>query len=311
MDLKQLMYFAKVAELNSYTRAADELDIAQPLLSRHIRQLETELGRSLLVRNGRGVTTTEAGQILLRHCHQILNQVQMLKEDLSLTTGKITGSITLGIPPTLSKLLARDIIKVFYQRLPEANLIVSEGLTRDLQDRLSIDRLNVALLHNPIFLKNLDYELLSKVHLMLIVRRDNPDFIGKEVITAEDLQRIPLVIPTKNNTYRQLFDTEMAKLQKKSNIILEVDSKELILDLVEDGIGNSILLPMTLSFKDYHNNLRAIPIKEPDLPCYLYMAISSKTKPSRLQMELMKIIREVLEHRLPDRNKAIHQSRSN
>ncbi|OBX05407.1 LysR family transcriptional regulator substrate-binding protein [Gallibacterium genomosp. 3] len=237
--------------------------------------------------------------------------IRLLKEDLSLTTGKITGSITLGIPPTLSKLLARDIIKVFYQRLPEANLIVSEGLTRDLQDRLSIDRLNVALLHNPIFLKNLDYELLSKVHLMLIVRRDNPDFIGKEVITAEDLQRVPLVIPTKNNTYRQLFDTEMAKLQKKSNIILEVDSKELILDLVEDGIGNSILLPMTLSFKDYHNNLRAIPIKEPDLPCYLYMAISSKTKPSRLQMELMKIIREVLEHRLPDRNKAIHQSRSN
>ncbi|OBW94960.1 hypothetical protein QV08_08115 [Gallibacterium salpingitidis] len=303
MDLKQLAYFAKVAELNSYTRAADELDIAQPLLSRHIRQLETELGKSLLVRNGRGVTTTEAGQILLRHCHQILNQVQLLKEDLSFTTGKITGSISLGIPPTLSKLLARDIIKLFYQRLPEANLIVTEGLTRDLQERLSMDRLHVALLHNPIFLKNLEYELLINVQLMLIVRRDNPEFIHKTSITAADLETIPLVIPSKNNTYRQLFDTEMAKLHRKSNIIMEVDSKELILDLVEDGIGNSILLPMTLAFRDYHNNLRAIPITEPELPCDLYMAISSKTNASRLQLELMKIIREVLEQHFPEKNK--------
>lgn len=303
MELKQLMYFVKVAELNSYTRAADELDVAQPLLSRHIRQLEMEFGKSLLVRNGRGVTTTESGKILLAHCYRILHQVQSLQEDLSFTTGKITGSISLGIPPTLSKLLARDIIRLFYQRLPEANLIVTEGLTRDLQERLSMDRLHLALLHNPAFLKNLEYELLTKAQLMLIVRRDNPSFINKNQVTGDDLETVPLVIPSKNNTYRQIFDTEMAKLQKKSNIIMEVDSKELILDLVEEGIGNAILLPMTLSMNNYHDNLRAIPIKNPELPCPLYMAISSKTYASRLQIELMKIIREILESYFPNQTK--------
>lgn len=302
MELKQLLYFAKVAELNSYTRAADELDVAQPLLSRYVRQLEVELGRNLLIRNGRGVKTTEAGQILLKHCYQISHQIEMLKEDLSPTKGKIRGSIALGIPPTLSKLLARDIIRLFYQRLPEANLVVNEGLTRDLLERLTIDRLSVALLHNPTFLKNIDYELLIKVQLMLIARKDNPALIGKTFITAEDLETIPLVLPSQNNTFRQLFDTEMAKLHKKSNIIMEVDSKELILDLVNDGIGNAILLPMTLSFKNQYEDLCAIPIKKPELPCDLYMAVSSKTIPSRLQIELMKIIREVLDYHFPNKN---------
>lgn len=83
---------------------------------------------------------------------------------------------------------------------------------------------------------------------------------------------------------------------------MEVDSKELILDLVNDGIGNAILLPMTLSFKNQYEDLCAIPIKKPELACDLYMAVSSKTIPSRLQIELMKIIREVLDYHFPNKN---------
>lgn len=301
MEIKQLIYFAKIAEFGSYTRAANELNIAQPLLSRHIRQLEVELGKSLLIRNGRGVKPTEAGSRLLKHSYKIIAQLNELKDDLSLSDGKITGSIILGIPPTLSKLFARDIIKIFCQRLPDANLIVTEGFTADLQERLELGRLNIALLHNPVFLKNIDYELLIEVHLMLITRQDNPLFSHKKSLNAEDLEKIPLIIPSSNNTFRQLLDSEMAKLHKKTNIILEVDSKELILDLVEDGIGNSILLPMVLAIKNAHQSLRAITIEQPKLPCHLYMATTNKLVPTRLQRELIKIIREVCLHHFPDK----------
>ena len=75
MDLKQLEYFVRVAELGSFTRASSVLDIAQPALSRQVRLLEVELRQNLLLRNGRGVTTTEAGKLLLEHGRGILHQV--------------------------------------------------------------------------------------------------------------------------------------------------------------------------------------------------------------------------------------------
>jgi LysR family nitrogen assimilation transcriptional regulator len=67
MDLKQLQYFTCVAELGSFTRASNTLNIAQPALSRQIRMLEVELRQNLLIRNGRGVSMTEAGKVLLEH----------------------------------------------------------------------------------------------------------------------------------------------------------------------------------------------------------------------------------------------------
>ncbi|MDY3123439.1 MAG: LysR family transcriptional regulator [[Actinobacillus] rossii] len=302
MELKQLFYFIKVAEFGSYTKAANELDIAQPLLSRHIRQLEVELKQHLLIRNGRGVSTTEAGNILLKHSHQIIAQLENLKEDLSLSTGEITGSVTLGIPPTLSKLFARDIIKLFYKRLSHANLIVTEGLTRDLQERLELGRLGIALLHNPNFLPNIEYELLIEVFLTCITRKDNPISLKKEV-NADELSTLPLILPSRNNTFRQLFDNEMIKSHQKTNIVLEVDSKELILDLVEDGLGSSILLPMVLDLGQKHPILTTIPITTPELPCHLYMALLNKTVKNRLQKALIEIIKEVCQKYFP-KNKA-------
>ena len=76
MDLKQIEYFVRVAELGSFTRAAVVLNIAQPALSRQVRLLEVELRQNLLVRNGRGAIPTEAGKVLLEHGRGILHQVE-------------------------------------------------------------------------------------------------------------------------------------------------------------------------------------------------------------------------------------------
>ena len=73
MDLKQIEYFVRVAELGSFTRAAVVLNIAQPALSRQVRLLEVELRQNLLVRNGRGAIPTEAGKVLLEHGRGILH----------------------------------------------------------------------------------------------------------------------------------------------------------------------------------------------------------------------------------------------
>ena len=87
MDLKQLAYFVRVAELGSFTRASIALNIAQPALSRQIRLLEVELRQNLLTRNGRGALPTEAGNLLLKHGRGILHQVEVAREELGAVRG--------------------------------------------------------------------------------------------------------------------------------------------------------------------------------------------------------------------------------
>ena len=87
MDLKQIEYFIRVAELGSFTRASIDLDVAQSALSRHVRLLETELRQNLLIRNGRGVIPTEAGKILLEHGRGVLHQIERLREELARERG--------------------------------------------------------------------------------------------------------------------------------------------------------------------------------------------------------------------------------
>ena len=98
MDLKQLEYFTQVAEMGSFTRAAAFLQVAQPALSRQVRALEVELRQTLLDRNGRGVTLTEAGKRLLAHARGILQQVRRARDDLEDQRGAATGRLAIALP---------------------------------------------------------------------------------------------------------------------------------------------------------------------------------------------------------------------
>ena len=107
MDLKQLEYFVRVAELGSFTRAAVALDVAQPALSRQVRQLEVELRQNLLIRNGRGAAPTEAGKLLLEHGRGILHQVERAREELGRVRGALAGRVAIGLPPSVGKVDGR------------------------------------------------------------------------------------------------------------------------------------------------------------------------------------------------------------
>ena len=101
MDLKQIEYFVRVAELGSFTRAAVVLNIAQPALSRQVRLLEVELRQNLLVRNGRGAVPTEAGKVLLEHGRGILHQVERAREELGRVRGALAGRVAIGLPTSV------------------------------------------------------------------------------------------------------------------------------------------------------------------------------------------------------------------
>src|SRR3990167_7813114 len=149
MDLKQLEYFVRVAEMGSFTRASISLDVAQPALSRQGRLLEVELRQNLLTRNGRGATPTEAGKLLLEHGRGILHQVTLTREELGAARGAMAGKVAVGLPTSLSKLITVPLVRAFRKELPQAQLTLTEGFSVQMHEGLRVGHLDMAVLYNP------------------------------------------------------------------------------------------------------------------------------------------------------------------
>lgn len=289
MDLKQLEYFLRVAELGSFTQASHALNIAQPALSRQIRMLEVELRQNLLNRNGRGVTTTEAGKLLLEHCRGILHQVDRAKEDMGRVHGALAGRVALGIAPSASKMMTVQLTRQFRKQLPNATLSISEGLSLVMQEWLLAGRLDIALLYNPSPSPGLDLDPLTNELLYLVgPRGPHP---SDQPMPLRTLANIPLVIPNRPNTIRMLLESQMALIGCKPNIRLEIDGVPAILDLVADGAGYAVLTEhaiLTSAQPDLYHIRRIV---QPELPTRLYLATASGRITTLTQKAMLDMIR--------------------
>lgn len=298
MDIKQLRYFTYVAETGSYTRAAEVIDVAQPVLSRQIRRLEIELGQALLIRHGRGVALTDAGQTLLKHSRLILQQLDLAYEDLNLSDGKLRGHVFLGIPPTLAKLISVDVIKAFKENLPDAKLTIVEAMTVNIEESINLGRVDIGLLHNPSVSQSIENKLLLEEELYLICHVDSP-LAQNESVCLRDLENVPLIMPSVSNTIRMLCEKEMFKINIKPNIAWEIDSVDIILNLVAEGMGSAILSQYALPITTQGSLLRAIPITSPKLINQLYLAVSSKRMVTRLHKEVISLLTDICIQRFP------------
>jgi LysR family nitrogen assimilation transcriptional regulator len=291
MDLKQLEYFVRVAELGSFTRASIALDIAQPALSRQVRLLEVELRQNLLIRNGRGVTSTEAGKVLLEHARGILHQIDRTREELDRVRGGLTGRVALGLPPSLSKVLAVPLISACRAALPEARLSIIDGLSATMQELLIAGRLDVALLFNPTPSPDIDATLLQEENLFLVERRQRASDRAKPV-ALHDLADIPLVIPSRPNSIRMLVEVEMAAIGCRPSIALEIDGVAAILDLVADGAGCAVLSLHAVRALGKPEAFIARPIRGPSLRSKLKLAISARRPTTLTQQSVMALVRQ-------------------
>ena len=302
MDLKQLEYFVRVAELGSFTRAAIALNIAQPALSRQIRLLEVELKQNLLTRNGRGAVPTEAGKLLLAHGRGILHQVDRAREELGQVRGSLAGRVALGLPTSLARALAVPLIRAFQTELPQATLSISEGLSVPMQESLINGRLDLAVLYNAQPLPELEISPLLEEDLLLVQRRSDsvPTEKSPDSITLRELTTLPLVIPTRPNAIRMQVESALANVGCRLNIALEIDGVSAILDLVANGSGAAVLSRNAVVSSVRPNAFITRTIIEPELRTQISMAVSASRPATRTLLATMTLIertlRQVIKH---------------
>ncbi|MFT4255747.1 MAG: LysR substrate-binding domain-containing protein [Pseudoxanthomonas sp.] len=296
MDLKQLEYFVRVAELGSFTRASILLDVAQPALSRQVRQLELEFQQPLLLRNGRGVTLTEAGALLLRHARGILHQVARAQEELAGARGGLAGRVTLGLPPTVARAFATPLIHAFRQRLPQAQLAITEGLTLAMQEALIAGRLDIAVLYNARPTAGLELQPLMEEELVLVQPR--PPGLAEDPppgpLPLTDLAALPLVIPSRPNAIRTQVESELAALGLHPNVALEIDGVRAILELVADGLGNAVLTRHAVASSIRPSAYTTRPIGTPPMKAQAWLATSAQRPATRTQQAALGLLREVV-----------------
>ena len=300
MDFKQLAYFVRVAELGSFTRAAIALDVAQPALSRQVRLLEVELRQSLLTRNGRGAIPTEAGQLLLEHGRGILHQVALAREELGAARGALAGRVSIGLPPSLSRLITVPLIHAFRKALPQARLTLTEGFSLLMLEGLRAGNLDMAVLYNPGKSPELEMVSLHKEELVLISPRAR-DAIRSSAktkknapITLDDVANLPLILPSRPNAFRILIEGEMMAIGRKPNITLEIDGLNAILNLVKEGLGHAVLPAYTLSNFDNIAPFAVRNIHAPRILSQLDLVWSARRPVTATQRQSQEVVRAVV-----------------
>lgn len=191
MELEQLRHFLKVAELASFTRAAEQLGMSQPALSRSVARLEEELGRPLFERQTRRIVLTDSGGLLVDRARKMLALADDTKAEIR--DDADAGRIRVAAIPTVAPYFLPASLQRFQKEFPRVQVIVQEDTTDQLLKKVADGDVELAIAAQPIVAKHLEVEPLFEEELLLVTGRNHP-LARKKVIRPEDMEGYPFVL---------------------------------------------------------------------------------------------------------------------
>lgn len=259
MDFRQLRSFIHIVELSSITAASERLGIAQPALSRQVKALEAELGVGLLRRHGRGVTPTEEGIRLARRAKAILEDVEDLANDLSGHRQAPSGTVTLGLPPTVADILATHLIERTMETYPEVDLRIVSGFSGHVQDWLLRGKIDLGVAYEGQVSPSIRARPVILEKLFLI--RAAPMLVGPgRPVDCREALSGPLILPNPEHGLRGRIEHFAREEGLALNVVLEIDVLPSMLAFVERGYGATILPFVSVTTQVQEGRLVASPI---------------------------------------------------
>lgn len=237
MDLRQINYFLRVAELRSITAAAADLNMTQPTLTKSIKLLEQELCTKLFQRLPRGLELTEAGHRLVRHAEAIRNQVRDAHGEIEAMNAGLLGFVTIGAGPAWLRSHLPLAVARASANQPELQVRIVGGFDESLLRDLTRGKLDFVIAELPWTNSNADFEIegLTSDQLCVCARTGHP-LVGRKHLDLADLMPFPWVLPVKATRARQrldaLFIAENAVPPKPA---VETDSMAFMLALVRNS----------------------------------------------------------------------------
>ncbi|MBP4138703.1 LysR substrate-binding domain-containing protein [Flavobacterium geliluteum] len=256
MEIYQLQYFIKTAEILHFTKAAELCFVTQSGLSQQIKKLEEELGMPLFIRIGKKVKLTEAGSVFLIHAKQIIENVQSGKQAIDDLNEMIGGELRIGVTYIFG-LLVLPIVNAFAKTYPNLKIVVEYGTTEPLEKKLLNNELDLVLVisSNEIELPFQKIPLFTSQLVMAVSRSNELAVLDK--IPFKNIENIPLILPVKGFNSREFLDELFLKNNMKPKVSIELNAVHALLRLVEESDWATIVTEKAL--RDW-NNLKAIQI---------------------------------------------------
>lgn len=262
MTLRQLSTFLLVADMQSLSRAALALDIAQSLVSRQIAMLEKEWGRRLFDRTGRGMTLSDFGRQMYPEVQRAVNQIQQLDAVAREAAGVLTGTVHIGVLPSMSRQLLPMLLAQLRKQAPALRLHVVEGFSGSLDEQLASGRVDMIVVNRYGTSALRGEDVLGKVDTFLIGKPGSPQLSG-QTIAFRDLEGIPFVLPATPNGLRTTLDTLGRKHGISIDVLMEVDTSTAMKDVAMSGHAFTLLPATAIREELLAKTLTAVRVVRP------------------------------------------------
>lgn len=256
MKLKQLQYFRELAKNEHYALTAEQLQIAQPSLSRIISSLEDELGTYLFEKHGRNIRLTKYGKIYLEYVERALDELELGYKKLDSIVNPTRGTIDLGVIYTLGPQHLPQLIKRFYSKKENENYNFNfyQGNSIDLLKSLKTGEYDLALCSYILKEPEINFEYCFSIEFVAIVSNDHP-LAKYDKTNLKELSKYPFILPSDKTSY---IDTVFKKANLKLNVVCRVQEDHAITGLVSVNFGISIV-PRNISLENY--NIKILEIE--------------------------------------------------
>ncbi len=290
MELRQLQYFLAVAEELNFGRAAARLQIAQPPLSRQIRQLEQELGVELFRRTKRRVELTEAGRVFLEEARQILSQVEQgVRVAQRASRGEI-GRLVVGFEGSSTYDVIPVSLKVYRERFPEVDLVVYAMTTEEQIQALLENRIGIGFVVSPLNDRRLAIEIILREALILAIPESHP-LVARNEVRVRELEGESFIMFQRNRGCG-LYDQVIAICQRAGfspRVIQEADEMQVMLGFVAAGLGITLLSASVQQFQRPGVVYRTL---QPSTPKVTLALVWRRDDPSAVLQAFIEVVRE-------------------
>ena len=287
-NLSSYRIFYTVANTGNISKAAKELYISQPAISKSIQKLEESVGCKLFSRSSRGVVLTDEGKLLYEHVSEAFETLTMGEEKLKRSIELGVGHLKIGVSSTLCKYMLLPYLKEFIRQNPHISISISCQSTNDTLKLLEDNKIDIGLIGKPENLKNIHFDFLEEIEDIFVAAKDYLRNLKARGIQKDHiLQSSTLMLLDKNNMTRQYIDDYLQENQIIIKDSIDISDMDLLIDFARIGVGVACVIKNFVREDLENGTLVEIPLGFPIHKREVGFAYKTTTKPSKSLAEFI------------------------
>lgn len=296
-NLSSYRIFYTVANSGNISKAAKELYISQPAISKSIQKLEESVGCKLFSRSSRGVVLTDEGKLLYEHVSEAFETLTLGEEKLKRSIELGVGHLKIGVSSTLCKYILLPYLKDFIRQNPHISISISCQSTNGTLKLLEDNKIDIGLIGQPDNLKNIHFDYLDEIEDIFVAAKDYlRNLKARGVQKSQILQSSTLMLLDKNNMTRQYIDDYLQEHQIIIKDSIDISDMDLLIEFARIGVGVACVIKSFVAEDLDNGSLVEIPLAFPIHKRQIGFAYKTTVHPSKSLEEFIHFYKTYQKH---------------